>query len=387
MVEKPETSQGDSQTTVFDLFLLAVENIKLLIAIPISAGVIALGITFLYPPIYTATGRILPPQPQNTGATLMATPLTALPSGFGAALGIKNPVDLYVGMLRSRTVADNISTRFKLRELYGKKYDEETRKDLAKRTVVSSGKDGLITIEVDDEDPKRAAAMANAYVDALRELMQTLAITEAAQRRIFFEKQLKQTKDDLTRSEIALRSSGISEAALKTAPQSTLEALARLKAQVTAQEVKLGAMRGFMTEANPDYKSAQQELAALRAELAKAEQVDGTKARTSGAEYVTKFREFKYYETLFELMAKQYEVARLDEARDAAVIQVIDVAIPPERKSKPRRAMIAFVTGTVALILAVAVVLGREMFGRATRNPAVAHRLSLLRRSLAMRRA
>lgn len=388
MIDKTQLPPDDDEIHLLDLALVLAENLRVLIAVPLAAGLAALGITFIIAPTYTATTRILPPQQQqSTAAALLATQLGALAGSAGAALGIKNPADLYIGMMKSRTVADTLLERFKLKELYQEEYGEEVRKELASRTHVTAGKDGLIVIEVDDEDPERAAEMANAYVEALRELTQTLAVTEAGQRRLFFERQLKQAKDELTKSEVALRGSGISEATLKTVPQSALEALARLKAEVTAQEVKLGAMRGYMTESNPEFKQAQQELAVLRAQLAKTEQFDPAKATGSGAEYIGKYRDFKYHETLFELMAKQYEMARLDEAREAAVIQVVDAAVPPERKSKPKRGLIAIITSLAVFVLLVLAVFIRQGLRKAAALPDSSEKIATLRRLLSMRRA
>lgn len=378
-----ETSSADGEISLLDLALILAENLRTLILVPLAAGLIALGISFLITPTYTATTRILPPQQQQSAAAnLLASQLGALAGMAGTAASIRNPIDTYVAMIKSRTVADGLLARFKLREVYDEKYDEDARKELANRTKVTAGKDGLIVIEVDDHDPKRAANMANAYVELLHKLTQELAVTEAAQRRLFFENQLKQTKNDLANAEITLRGSGISEATLKTVPQSALEALARLKAQVTAQEVKLGAMRGYMTDSNPEFKQAQQELAALRAQLTKAEQIDATKASGNGAEYIAKFRDFKYYETLFDLMAKQYEIARLDEAREGAVIQVVDPAIPPERKSDPKRVLFGVITGAVVLFLTLATLFIREGLRYAEKAPGSSEKLARLRRSL-----
>lgn len=384
----PEVSPAEDEISLLDLALMLAENLRLLIIVPLVAGLVALGMAYLIVPSFTATTRILPPQQQQSAAaTFLANQLGAFAGVAGAAAGIRSAADTYAAMLKSRTVADKLVTRFKLRELYQAKYEEDARKALANRTKITVGKDGLIVIDVDDHDAKRAADLANAYVEELHQLTQTLAVSQAAQRRLFFEKQLKQAKDELTKSELALRASGISEAAIKTVPQSAIEALARLKAQVTAQEVKLAALRGYMTESNPEFKQAQQELAALRAQLGKGEQVDSTKATGAGAEYIANFRDFKYYETLFELMAKQYEIARLDEAHEGAVIQVVDAAIPPERKSKPNKTLIAALTTLAvffALVLGLFVRLGLRF---AANEPRSAEKVARLWRLLRLRGA
>ena len=304
-------NRDQSEIGLLDLAVLFAENLRLLILVPLAAGFAALGIGYLITPTFTATTRILPPVQQQSAAAALAAQFGALAGLASAAVGIKNPADQYVAFLRSGPVLDAMIERFKLKDPSKVQVTADLRKSMLGRTKISASvKDGIITIDVDDEDPKRAADMANAYVEDLRNLMKTLAVTEPAQRRLFFDTQLKHAKDNLTRSEIALRGSGISEATLKTVPQSALEALARIRAQITVQEIKLAAMRTSMTDSNPAFRVAVQELAALRTELLKAEQSNTSKAVGDGAEYIAKFRDFKYHETLFELMAKQYELAR-----------------------------------------------------------------------------
>jgi tyrosine-protein kinase Etk/Wzc len=385
--ETPPKQHDGDQAGLLDIALLLAQNLRLLVLLPLAVGAIAVGLTFLIAPTFTATARLLPPQQQQSGAALLASQFGALAGMAGAAAGIKNPTDTYVAMIKSRTVADKLLARFRLRELYKRQYDDDARMELANRTKVTAGRDGLIAVEVSDHDPKRAAELANAYVEELRALTQRLAVSEAGQRRLFFENQLKQAKDELTNAEIALSGSGISEATLKTMPASALESLARLKAQITAQEVKIASMRGYMTESNPQLKQAQQELSALRAQLAKSEQMDSVSATGSGAEYVAKFRNFKYYETLFELMAKQYEMARLDEAREGAVIQIVDPALPPERKSSPNRGFTGIFTTFLTLFLVVFALFARHMVRRTASEPASARKLEQLWLLLRFRKA
>jgi tyrosine-protein kinase Etk/Wzc len=369
--------QGTREISVLDLALVFGENRRILILVPLVAGLIALGVSFAIRPTFTGTTRILLPQQQTGAAAALANQLNTL-AGLAGGVGMKNASDTYVAMMKSRTVADRLLKRFDLKNLYQATDDDGARAALASRTSIFAGKDNLITISTEDHDAKRAADLANAYVDELRNLTQTLAVTEASQRRLFFEGQMKQAKDDLTKAEVALRSSGVSEATLKTVPQSALEALARLKAQITAQEVKLASLRGYMTESNPDVTRAQQELAALRHQLSRSEQND-SKVGSADAEYVAKFRDFKYQETLYELMARQTELAKLDEARDGAVIQVVDAALPPERKSKPRKAMMATMTTLVAFLLMVLVVFVKQALRNAQSDAATSSKLARLR--------
>jgi tyrosine-protein kinase Etk/Wzc len=385
---RPTLPAESDEITLLDLALALAESWRTVLLVPLAAGIVALGISFLIPPTYTATVRILPPAQQQSTSAAMAAQLGALAGLVAGGAGLKNPTDQYVALLKSRSVYDAMIQRFNLKQLYDVGYFEDARKELERRTHVTAGaKDGIISVEVDDHDAVRAAAMANAFVEELRNLNKTLAITEAAQRRLFFEEQLAQAKSNLTKSEITLQATGVSEATLRAVPQSALEALARLKAQITAQEIKLASMRTFMTDSNPEFRLGVQELAALRSELSKAEQSGPAKTNGNGAEYIARYRDFKYHETLYELMAKQYELARLDEAREGAVIQVIDAAQPPERKSKPKKALIAVVTTFAVLALMVLGVFVRQGFRSAQGMPGSAEKLRRLCSLLRLRRA
>ncbi len=345
-IDNTQAVPEDDDISLLDLLCTVADNIKLLVLGPLLVGLAALGISFAIPPTYTANTRFLPPQQQQSAAASMLQSLGALGGLAGAASGIKNPADQYVAFLKSRAVQDPLIDQFNLMERYEAKLKEDARKDLSANARISSGKDGLISIEVDDADPALAAQLANAHVQQLGVLLNRLAVTEAQQRRVFFDKQLQTTKANLAEADAALRATGISPDALKAQPQAAVGALAQLQAQIAAQEVKVASMRGYLTEAAPDFKQAMTELAALRAQLNKAEATTSTatnkpdaNAHTTG--YIARYRDFKYHEALFELFAKQYEIARIDEAREGAVIQVVDAATPPERKAKPKKALIA----------------------------------------------
>jgi tyrosine-protein kinase Etk/Wzc len=333
------------EISLLDLLQTIVDNLRLLVLGPLAVGITALGISYLIPPTYTARTQFLPPQQQQSAAASMLASLGSLGGLAGAVGGIKNPADQFLAYMKSVTIQDTLIDRFKLQERYEAKTKTDARLILTSSVRASSGKDGLISVEADDKDPKFAAELANAHVEELGKLLGKLATTEAQQRRLFFEKQLTLAKDKLIQSEIALKSTGVSGSVLKSNPASAVAAVAGLQAAVTAQEVKLGAMRGYLAESAPDFKLAMSELSNLRAQLAKQEKdspATGGKTTTEG-DYITKYREFKYHETLFELFSKQFELAKVDEAREGAVIQVLDEAQAPERKTKPKKAMIAII--------------------------------------------
>jgi len=371
----------DDEISLLDLLQVVVDNLRLLVLGPLVAGLLALGITFAIPPTFTATTKFMPPQQQQSSAAAMLSSLGALGGLAGAASGLKNPADQYVAFLKSRTVQDALIERFKLTERYETKFKEDTRKELGVNAQIASGKDGLITIDVSDKDPQFAAQLANAYVEELGKLLNRLAVTEAQQRRMFFEKQLTNAKDGLVKAEQALKSSGVNSSALKASPVAAVEGLAKIKAGITAQEIKLASMRGYLTESAPDFKQAQTEMSALRGQLARAEREEP--ASSGDSDYIAKFRDFKYHETLFELFAKQYEMARIDESREGAVIQVVDAAQPPERKNKSNKTMIAIMTAVAVGFALLLFIFIRQAIRGAAKTPESAEKLARLRRAWA----
>jgi tyrosine-protein kinase Etk/Wzc len=351
----------------------------------------------LQPNIYTATTRILPPQQTGSASTAILSQLGGVFGGLaGGALGIKNPVDIYLGMLKSRTVADKLIARFELDKLWEQKFQSDTRKLLERKTSITVGKDGIILIEVDDQSPQRAAELANAYVDELMNLTKVLAVTEASQRRLFFEHQLIQAKDNLTAAEIAARQ-GLQKGGLAQVDaqgRSMIEVTARLRAQVSVKEVQLGAMRTFAAEGNPELQRTQQELDVLRRELARIEGSSpasvlgkGDASGNTGLDNLGRLRDVKYYEFLYEMLAKQYELAKIDEAKDSTVIQVLDKAIEPDRKSKPVRSVIVILSTLFGLVVGIGLAFVLEVLANVNRDPRQALRLRALKRYLAWRQA
>jgi uncharacterized protein involved in exopolysaccharide biosynthesis len=374
---------ADDEISLLDLLQTIVDNLRLLVLGPLVVGVTALGISFLIPPTYTAKTQFLPPQQQQSAAASMLASLGSLGGLAGAVGGIKNPADQFLAYMKSVTIQDALIERFKLLERYEAKTKTDARLALTGSVRAASGKDGLISVEVDDKDPKFAADLANAHVEELGKLLGKLATTEAQQRRLFFEKQLALAKDKLIQSEIALKATGVSGSVLKSNPASAVAAVAGLQAAVTAQEVKLGAMRGFLAETAPDFKLAMSELSNLRAQLAEQEKDSPTTGgkTTSEGDYITKYREYKYYETLFELFARQFEMAKVDESREGAVIQVLDAAQPPERKSKPQKALIAIIATLAAGFALILFVFIRQALRNASQDCEAVQKMAALKAS------
>jgi tyrosine-protein kinase Etk/Wzc len=378
---EPGPPDDGDEIGLLDLALTVAENLRLLVLGPLAVGVVALGASFLITPTFTASTLLMPPQQQQSAASMLAQQLGSLGGALGGvAAGLKNPNDQYVALLKSRAVEDRLIERFGLVDRYEVQLRDDARRELEAHTRVSTGKDSLIRIEFDDHDPAFAAQVANAYVVELSHLMKTLAVTEAQQRRAFFEKLLGETRDKLTQAQQALAATGVNPSALRGSPEATVTPLAQLQAQIRVQEVRLGVMRGYLAESAPEFRRAQDELAALRQQVQKA----GAALPAAGpdADYVARFREFKYQETLFELFSRQYELARVDESREGAIIQVVDAAQPPERKSKPKKALIAVVATLAAGLALLLFVFVRRAWRSAGQSPETADKLARLRKTL-----
>lgn len=341
-----------------DLLLELARNARWIVSGGLLAGVLALGATYLIKPTFTSATVLLPPQQQQSLAASALSSLGALAGLAGAGGGIKSPMDQYVALLMSTSVADSMIERFKLREVYSEDLMVDARARFWRNVRASVGRrDGLITVEVDDHDPKRAADMALAMVEEFRRVTSTLAITEAQQRKLFFEGHLKDAREKLTAAQISLQGSGFAPGALKAEPKAAAENYARLKAEVTTGQVRLQALLANLTAQAPEVVQQRSALGALQAQLSKLEAANDV---TGDADYIGKYREFKYSEAMFELFARQYELARVDESREGGLIQVVDVAQVPEKKSKPKRAMVAAGTSIGAGILFVIFVLMRH---------------------------
>ena len=383
-------SNGGKEISLLDIAIVLARNKRVVLGLPFVMGLAAFAGSYVLPNWYAATARILPPQQQSSSAAMLSQlgPLAGL---AGASLGIKNQSDLYIGMLKSRTIADAVIQRFDLMKLYDEDTLYDTRKELDKRvTIASSNRENIIAIEVEDKDPKRAASMANAYVEELNKLTKTVAVTEAAQRRVFFEQQLVSAKEHLADAEMVLRRTQESTGLIKLDDQgkAIIENVARLLGQVAVKEVQLTAMRSYATSMNPDLIRVQQELAGLRDQLARVEKertskegnifVPTGKVPAAGLEYLRNLRDVKYHETIFELIAKQYELAKIDEAKEGSIVQFIDRAVEPDKKSRPRRILIASLTVLVSLFLAVAAVFVKEVLAGVRGDSNQTRRLDLL---------
>jgi uncharacterized protein involved in exopolysaccharide biosynthesis len=384
------------ELSMVDLLIVLAKHKKLVLGVPAAAVVLSIAISIMLPNIYQASAKLLPPQQPQSSATALLSQLGGIAGAAAGVTGLKNPNDLYIGMLKSRTVADRLIADFDLKKVYETDSQEKTRKKLEERTMIATGKDGLITIDVEDESPERVAKLANAYVVQLTNLTKVLAITEAAQRRVFYERQLETTKNNLANAEAALKGNldihGV--ASVDADSRAILETVGRVRAQISAKEIQLNSMRAFVTTTNPDYKRIEEELASLRAELSRLEngrasgstsdtQPAGTKP--AGLENIKVLRDVKYYQMLYELLAKQYELARLDEAKDPSIIQVLDAAVVPEKKTKPKRSLIVLFSTIFGFLVGSGLAFIAEGKRKALASPASAMQWRELKRLLSFK--
>ena len=368
-----------SELSFLDIVVLLVRKKRFIVRFVLAAIVLAIAVALILPVSYEAQVVLLPPAGQSSslasallgqiGSLGSLGPLSAVAGGFG----MKTPTDMYVSLLKSRTVEDATIQRFGLMTEYKTKRFSDARKVFERRAnVVAGQKDGLIKVTLEDHDAKRAAELANGYVEEFKKLSASLAITEAARRRLFFEQQLEPAKEQLTAAEEAMRKTEQTTGVLQIDSQARalIESTAVLRAQVVAKEVQIQGMRSFATDDNPEIVLAKQQLAALQSQLehiAGSQQDTGSdiimsKGRVTGAglEYIRKYRDLKYHETVYELLTKELEIAKLDEAREGEIVQVVDTAVTPDRKASPHRTLIVIGAAILAFLVAVFYVIVRR---------------------------
>jgi tyrosine-protein kinase Etk/Wzc len=385
---------------LLDVLIILARRRRFIAGFTLGAVILAVVFVMVVPSKFTALTVLLPPAQNSSMSSALLGQLggggaSALASVAGAGLGIKNPSDMYIALFRSRTVEDAMIGRFGLMERYHAKKLSQARAALeGHSTVILGAKDGLIRVTFSDGDPKVAAEFANGYVEEFRKLSATLAITEASQRRTFFQQQLLEAKENLVKAEEAMKHTQQSTGVLQIDSQSRslIESAANLRAQVVAKEVQLQGMRSYATEDNPDIVLAEQQLAALKSQLG---QLAGTgqgdssglimpkgKIPEAGMEYLRSLRDLRYYETISELIGKQFEIAKLDEARQGSIIQIVDLAIPPDNRSFPKRTITVAAVAVLSFFIACSWCVFFNGLREKNQDPGSRERLETLRAAL-----
>jgi len=388
-------STPDQEVHLLDLLIVLSKRRKFIVLFTLGVAVLTAIVVLVLPSKYTAETIVLPPRESSSAASSMLSQLgsaSALASMAGGGLGIKNPGDMYVALFKVPSVENALIQRYGLMARYHAKKMSDARKSFENRSSVVFGtKDGLIRVTVTDQDPKMAADIANAYVDQFRILSANLAITEAAQRRVFFEQQLKETNDQLAIAEEAMKSMEQKTGVLQIDSQARalIEAAGSLRGQIAAKEVQLQAMRSYATEDNSQLVVVEQELAGLKTQLAKLGGTDTVSSNdvivpkgnipAAQMEYIRRYRDLKYYEMIEEIIARQFEMAKLDEAKEGAIIQVASVATPPDKRSSPMRTISILIAFVLGFFVACGWCIFRAAIQRLKNDPAERERFEALR--------
>lgn len=366
----PDPAPGPDEINLLDLLLVLAKHRKMIVGVPFIVAVVTAIITLFMPNIYTAKTMILPGDEDKGMMGAMMAQMGGLANLAGGALGGPTKTDLYVTMLKSETVKDPIIDRFRLMQVYEAKFRTDAYETLDAKVTISAGKkDGVLSISVDDKDPKRAAAMANAYVDELGTLAAGLSMTGAGKNRSFLEGRLVAAKANLAQAEEALKvfQSKYKAVSVTDQAKASIEGVAQLRAQLAVQEVQLATLQRQFTDNSQEVKSARSTISNIRGQIARLEGAGDNSSIPSvgsvpklGQEYVRLMREFKIQETLVELLTKQYEMNKLTEAKNVSPFQLLQKAKVPERKSKPKRALIVIMSTFVSGFLMVLVAFLRE---------------------------
>ena len=367
----------EEEINILDYWRVLIKRRKLIGAIVGAAAVISVIVSLLLPKLYSSTAKIFAPQQEiSLGAQILAQQPSGLARLASGVLGGGTPADLWVGFLESQTLRDAIIERFDLKDLYEVKTMEDARRALNENLSIKKSIAGIVSITVEDRVPERTAEMANAFVEELDRINQEVVMSSGRQMRIFLEERLEKAKGKLTESEENLKNFQEKNKAIKMDDQSTaiIEAAGLMKGQLMAKEVELQTLLSFATSNNPQVEMLRAEIRALQKGL---KELEGTGSDTAdnifiptakipdlGLKYARFLREFKIQETLFELLTQQYEMASIQEAKDSPTVQVLDRALVPEKRSKPKRIRIVMLSVLLSVFLSVFLVFILEYVAR-----------------------
>jgi len=394
-IDGQETQESTESVLLKKLVVLAAH--RRLLAGGIFGAVLLTAILVLIVPVtYTATAVILTPQNTSGSALALLSQLGGLGSlgSFAGDGALKGQSDTFLSVLTSRTVADELIQRFHLKEVYKQRTLVDTRKALARHTQIETTRGSTIHISVEDKDVQLATAVANSYVDELYRVNQHLALTAGAQRRVFLEQQLDAERGALAQAEVAFQEIQQTTGVIQLAGQAeiTLRSIAQLRAAIAVKEVQLQLLRATATEQNLELVRLESEIGALHEQLRKAESnntetddnyfVPAGKIPQAGLEYLRRTRDLRYHEALFEMLAKQYEAARIDEAKAPPLIQVIDKAVAPDKRSWPPRTLLVLLAALTSGILLSCAVLIKDNWTQLAKEPENIRHLSALQEML-----
>ncbi len=369
---RPEL-ETEEEINLLELLRVVVRNLPLIVKITTAAVVLSVIYSLTLKNVYTAKATLLPPQKDSGGGA--SALLASMGGGLaGLAGGLGGSADLYLGLLKSRTVTDAVIKRLDLANEFKSKNADATRAALQGLVKFQAGKDGIITITADYKDPAKAALLANTFIDELQKKSQQLNLTKASTERSFLEKRLIVVKQDLKAAENEMKSFQEKNKTIKADSQAAaaIEGIARLRAEMVSKEVQLAALRNSMTDESAEVRTLLAGITKLRSQLnsmSGSGEVGGVipsvgNAPSIGVEYIRRLRELKTQEALFEQLTKQFEMAKISEARDSSSLQVLDEAVAPLYKSKPKRSMIVILSAVTAFFCSIFLVFIKEYLAK-----------------------
>ena len=376
----------EEDISLIDIFIAIGEAKWIFISFTLVATIFSVVLALIMTPIFTATTLVMPSQQQQTNAASSLAGLGALAGISNSSFGLKSPDDIYVTLMTSEVFQINLIDRFKLMERYQCPFVVDCRMALNSHArIISDKKSSLMTVEVDDTDPVFAANMANAFIEELGKSLGKLAVTDAQKRRIYFENQIKKTQDDLSAAEIHFRT--VKQKSGLQLPSVTadinINQVTDLHSQIASREIQLEALNLYSTPQNTDVKRLVTELTAMKTHLLKIEKGSNetSKPENIQQEALQAYRNMKVQDSLLESFTKQYELAKVDESKDGPLIQVIDHATPPERRSSPKRTKLVLQSAFEGLGLAIVFVFLKYMIQKTASTPAGQVRLNNLKRA------
>ena len=303
-----------------------------------------------------------------------------------------------VGIVKSRTIMDKLINKFDLQTKYESENMDLTRLTLSNSTsAAADAKTGLVSISIEDKDPAFAAQLANSYVEELQNFIQQLAISDAAQQRLFLEEQVKETQVNLLKAENELteyqKKTGILNAGQQAS--SLMSAIATFRARISAKEVELQTAETFASPNNPRIQKLRAEVKGLKEQIQKleAQATEGSEESfnlselpDAGMEYLRKMRDQKFYETLYGMLLSQFEQAKMAEAQEPAIIQVIDEAVPPQLRAKPKRKLVVVLATVLGFFLSIFMSFVMEFIDNARKDNERNEKMKLLKRHLSLRK-
>ena len=346
--------------SMLPLLIVLARRLRLLIGVPLACAFLAIAYSLIAAPVYTATARILPPQYNENTVVAMQNQIGGESQVGNSALTLKNPTDLFVGILTSRTIVDAIIEAHGLQDYYEEPELADARELLSAATDIRAAKDGIVSISVDDLSREMAARIANAYVDEFYAFSRSLARQQARRRAQFYDAALESARESLAAADVELarteKVTGFTR--LMGQDEAIVQSAAELNVQIAAREVQLKTMASYATETNPDYQLIRRELAHLRTELARLQTPSNPSAKAPLAPFVgigdvpeamlmhaRGQRDVEYWENIVMLLGRFSELGKIDESRDTSLFLILERAIPPHDKSKPRTRVNAILAG------------------------------------------